>query len=63
MAQHRHGASAGIVIAGGGVAGLSLALALKAGSESECFPTKLLADALQAVRAAERRYIDAALIY
>ncbi len=29
MAQHRHGASAGIVIAGGGVAGLSLALALK----------------------------------
>ena len=41
----------------------SLALALKAGSESECFPTKLLADALQAVRAAERRYIDAALIY
>ncbi len=41
----------------------ALALALKAGSESECFPTELLADALQAVRVAELRYVDAALTY
>jgi hypothetical protein len=41
----------------------ALALVLKAGSESECFPTKQLADALQALRVAERRYVDAVLTY
>lgn len=41
----------------------ALALVLKAGSESECFPAEQIADALRAVRAAEHRYIDAALKY
>jgi hypothetical protein len=41
----------------------ALAMALKAGSESECFPAELLADALQAVQASERCYVEAALAY
>lgn len=41
----------------------TLAQTLKAGSESECFPAEELAEALRSVRAAERRYVDAALTY
>ncbi len=41
----------------------ALAQALKQGSEGDRFPAELLEDALQAVRAAEHRYVSAALTY
>lgn len=41
----------------------ALALTLKAGSEGERFPAELLLNALQAVRTAERRYVEAALAF